>query len=417
VVVRSGGRLVVAGGTQVEFSEDRLGAGLDPERAELVVEGALNINPSGGAEVRFTSGLPEPMPGDWYGIFVAPRARISARATTIEYPLIGLGANTLEGNHLLDGLSIRRAGRGLVLEDLVGEVELIDLDVRDCRGAAVVVRGRGSLRMPSPALLNNGGAGLARSGGELEFSRGELTGNGIESTQAANMELGPGTFGQVTNNTFRGAIGMRLSTTREVLIRDNSFADHEVGIIAHSSRPQILNNRFARNRLAIELSGEIVPARLELNTIHDSEELLVNHSALEVVAINNWWGTRDASRISSRILGPVVWQPFLNFDPRNPVNFGLAQSYPNPFNGSTIIEFTVGLDDAVIEEENGVLLEVRSTSGALVRRLVRETAFPGVYSVTWDGRDEGGDQVATGVYYYWLRIGSTVVFRKLMVLR
>ena len=417
VVVGPRGRLEIAAGTHVAFSADKLARGLDPARTELVVEGVLVINRPGSGEVTLTSARDNPAPGDWYGICLRPAGSLFASSTTIEFPLVGLRSGTLEGVHQLEGLSIRWADQGIGLDDLQGQMDLSDLDVRDSRGAGVVVNGRGSLNLHSAALVNNGGAGLVRSGGELVFTRGELTGNGLVAASAANMDLRLGTFGRVTSSTFREGIGMRLSDTQEVLIRANSFSDQQVGITSSNSRPQILSNRFSRNELAMELSGDMVPVRLELNTVHDSDRLLENNAAVEVVATNNWWGTSDSRSIAGRILGAVVWQPFLNFDPRNPVVFGLSQSYPNPFNGSVVIEYTVGLDDSVVEEENEVLVEVRNTAGALVRRLVREAAFPGVYSITWDGRDEAGVQVGTGVYYYWLRIGSTVAFRKMMVLR
>ena len=417
IVVGPRGRLEIAGGTHVAFFADQLARGLDPERAELVVEGVLVINRPGGGEVTLTSARDTPAPGDWYGIYLAPAARLLARSTTIEFPQVGLRSATLEGIHQLEELSIRLAVQGIGLENLQGQMDLSDLDVRDCLQTGVEVKGRGSLNLTSPALLNNGGAGLVRAGGEIIFIRGELTGNGLASPGAANMDLGTGTFGRVTSSTFREGIGIRLSGTQEVLIRNNSFSDQQVGITSSNSRPQILSNRFSRNGLAMEVSGDMVPVRMELNTVHDSDRLLENNATVEVVATNNWWGTGDSRSIAGRILGAVVWQPFLNFDPRNPVHFGLAQSYPNPFNGSVVIEYTVGLDDFVVEEENEVLVEVRNTAGALVRRLVREAAFPGVYRITWDGRDEAGVQVGTGVYYYWLRIGSIVAFRKLMVLR
>ena len=96
--------------------------------------------------------------------------------------------------------------------------------------------------------------------------------------------------------------------------------------------------------------------------------------------------------------------------------FGLRQNYPNPFNAATIIEYTIGLDDEVVDDQTEVLLEVRNNSGVLVRRLVQETAFPGIYSVVWDGRDENGNQAGKGVYYYWLRIGERLASRKMMIL-
>ncbi len=117
------------------------------------------------------------------------------------------------------------------------------------------------------------------------------------------MMLGAGTFGEVTSSTFRGGIGIRMDETKEVFIRTNSFFDHQVGVISHNSRPQIIENRFSRNQLALELSGEVVPSRLEMNTINDVNRMLTNNSSLEIVAMNNWWGTRDPDVISELIHG------------------------------------------------------------------------------------------------------------------
>ena len=258
-----------------------------------------------------TSVRDNPAPGDWYGICLRPAGSLFASSTTIEFPLVGLRSGTLEGVHQLEGLSIRWADQGIGLDDLQGQMDLSDLDVRDSRGAGVVVNGRGSLNLHSAALVNNGGAGLVRSGGELVFTRGELTGNGLVAAAAANMDLRLGTFGRVTSSTFREGIGMRLSDTQEVLIRANSFSDQQVGITSSNSRPQILSNRFSRNELAMELSGDMVPVRLELNTVHDSDRLLENNAEVEVVATNNWWGTSDSRSIAGRILGAVVWPAIL----------------------------------------------------------------------------------------------------------
>ena len=63
------------------------------------------------------------------------------------------------------------------------------------------------------------------------------------------------------------------------------------------------------------------------------------------------------------------------------------------------------------------ILEVRSSTGGLVRRLVNQTAVPGDFSVVWDGRDTDGVAMASGVYFYQLTVGEAQLTRKMSLIR
>jgi hypothetical protein len=96
---------------------------------------------------------------------------------------------------------------------------------------------------------------------------------------------------------------------------------------------------------------------------------------------------------------------------RTPRVFALKNPYPNPFNPSTIIEFDVP-KSARIE------LAIYNVAGTLITRLRDGSFKPGVYRVTWDGRDSGGGTVASGVYFCKLTIdGRRTMTRKLVMLR
>jgi hypothetical protein len=88
----------------------------------------------------------------------------------------------------------------------------------------------------------------------------------------------------------------------------------------------------------------------------------------------------------------------------------LFQNYPNPFQVSTAVEFTLAEDCAV-----GVT--VFNVTGQRVRVLVDESRPPGLYRVVWDGRDDRGSRVSPGVYFYRLRAGSYECVRKMLVLK
>ncbi len=68
-------------------------------------------------------------------------------------------------------------------------------------------------------------------------------------------------------------------------------------------------------------------------------------------------------------------------------------SYPNPFNPSTTISYSV-------PENSSVKLDIYDVAGRKVRSLVDESRSAGYHNVVWNGRDENGSQVSSGMYLY-----------------
>ncbi|UCF04383.1 MAG: T9SS type A sorting domain-containing protein [bacterium] len=88
----------------------------------------------------------------------------------------------------------------------------------------------------------------------------------------------------------------------------------------------------------------------------------------------------------------------------------LCQNRPNPFNPSTEITY-------FLPTRGHVLLDVYDVGGRHIRRLVNKTQRGGYHSISWDGRNDGGGRVGTGVYFYRLRTGKRVLSRKMVLLR
>lgn len=88
----------------------------------------------------------------------------------------------------------------------------------------------------------------------------------------------------------------------------------------------------------------------------------------------------------------------------------LGNNYPNPFNPSTVIEYSLA-NDLDVE------LSVYSVNGQRVRTLVNAHQKKGTYSVVWDGRNNVGLQVASGVYFYRIKAGKFVDSKKMILLR
>jgi hypothetical protein len=95
---------------------------------------------------------------------------------------------------------------------------------------------------------------------------------------------------------------------------------------------------------------------------------------------------------------------------------GLGANYPNPFNPSTQIPFTVG--GAAGAHGARVVLRVYNVAGARVATLVDESRAPGTYVARWTGHDDAGVPVASGIYFARLSVnGSAPIVRKLVLLK
>ncbi|MBD3257767.1 T9SS type A sorting domain-containing protein [candidate division GN15 bacterium] len=92
-----------------------------------------------------------------------------------------------------------------------------------------------------------------------------------------------------------------------------------------------------------------------------------------------------------------------------PEEYGLAQNYPNPFNPSTNIDFDVPVNAHVT-------LSVYNVLGQRVTTLVDEQMAPGSYQKVWNGTNDGGSQVASGIYFYRLEADNQVVDTKKMMM-
>ncbi len=92
----------------------------------------------------------------------------------------------------------------------------------------------------------------------------------------------------------------------------------------------------------------------------------------------------------------------------------LGPGYPNPFNSTTTIPFTVASDGGRAVE---VSLQIYNTLGQKVRTLVDDQRTPGQYRAVWDGRNDQGAAVSAGSYICLLRAGDFSATRLLVYLK
>jgi hypothetical protein len=88
----------------------------------------------------------------------------------------------------------------------------------------------------------------------------------------------------------------------------------------------------------------------------------------------------------------------------------LGQNYPNPFNPSTRIDY-------YLPRQYHVKMTIYDVNGKRVRSLVDQPARVGHHWVIWNGLDDSGNRVSSGVYFYRLRVGNNVIAKKLVVVK
>ncbi|MFQ6002502.1 MAG: T9SS type A sorting domain-containing protein [Candidatus Zixiibacteriota bacterium] len=97
-------------------------------------------------------------------------------------------------------------------------------------------------------------------------------------------------------------------------------------------------------------------------------------------------------------------------DDQVPYSFELFQNYPNPFNPTTNIRFS-------LPRSGHVKLDIYNILGKRVTTLVDEDLTAGNKLVTWDGRNDSGKEVASGVYFYKLKAGEYSETKKMILMK
>ena len=122
-----------------------------------------------------------------------------------------------------------------------------------------------------------------------------------------------------------------------------------------------------------------------------------------------------AEDIPVHLIEEALWEVIDNIAgaPSQPPLTILLPNYPNPFNPETWIPYTLSSDDEVV-------IEIYTIDGKLVRRLEIGHQSAGVYvnktsAAYWDGKNEIGESVASGLYFYTLTAGEFTATRKMLI--
>ena len=92
------------------------------------------------------------------------------------------------------------------------------------------------------------------------------------------------------------------------------------------------------------------------------------------------------------------------------LSYKLFPAYPNPFNPSTTISYSIAA-------ESPVTLSIYNGLGKLVKTLVNEIKGPGSYTVSWNGSNNNNEKAAAGMYIYRIEAGKYIETKKMILLK
>lgn len=250
------------------------------------------------------------------------------------------------------------------------------------------------------ALVLFGSAALAGDNrgclGEVDFSMMKTTSNSVEiPIKLKNVK---GVKGYTMVLGYEGDIGNVEFEASEFLYDPLVIPPQ----IDRSNRIILISAAATQRKIAFAAEGTIGNLVLEKKDMYTKirvvEMLLVDKDKnLDVII-----GDADYLKCSAMLID--------GGDVRDGNAKAHLENYPNPANPTTVFKI-------LVDTKSPVSLRIYDANGGLVRNLLNETAVTGEYTVLWDGKDNDGRAVRSGVYFCRLDAGHYSESRKIVVVR
>lgn len=274
------------------------------------------------------------------------------------------------------------------------------------------------------------------------YNNNSLSGGGIDCYKTANHFI---KNNEIFNNYALYGSAITFSES-DCLVENNNINNNTAyysggGISAHQSSLEIISNQIHHN-VAFEHGGGILLSSCSAqNSIIQCNDIYANiafelgdgiYSIDEdtLNAENNWWGDESGpynellnpNGIGNEVYGEVDFIPWSteSFFPTSSIedndqlsinNSILKQNYPNPFNPTTTIDFS-------LQNDSKIELSIYNIKGQKVKTIADNLFDKGNHSVIWNGIDESGISICSGVYLYRLSVnGKIEAVRKCLLLK
>jgi hypothetical protein len=169
------------------------------------------------------------------------------------------------------------------------------------------------------------------------------------------------------------------------------------------------------------LDGTLIDSNMIIHDPENSLQISSDNGVSVTYLYTVWMDNRTSGHGFDIYANVITYRPEVGveeeFADKFISQFNLSQNYPNPFNFITTIPFTVHGKQKTVNSSLPTTLFIYNVLGQKVKTLVDQNKSPGNYTVIWDGRDDSGDEVSSGVYLYQLKSGNQQKTKKLLYLK
>lgn len=177
----------------------------------------------------------------------------------------------------------------------------------------------------------------------------------------------------------------------------------------------LLDARFAddsylseSSEQTIVLQAERYPLRLQMTNLGSAIFEISEMAGTAIIATHT---LRDGDIL--QLANPAVKRLSIRksgLESGVPVQFAVEQNYPNPFNPSTEIRFA-------LPEQSDVRVEIYNAIGQKIATVMDAKLQPGYHQVRWDGKNQSGNSVASGIYFYRVSAGEFVAHKQMILMK
>ena len=197
---------------------------------------------------------------------------------------------------------------------------------------------------------------------------------------------------------------MNNSGSVDIVIGDNDGLLHSIDLngVETANFPVPLGSTIKASATFGDIDGD-----------GDLEIAVPNQSSYILVDYKNTTGSRLWECFKKNTSRTGVASQYITSAPNNEVpvfTTKLGNNYPNPFNPSTTVSFSV-------KESGNAKLEIYNVKGQLIKTLLNDTVSQGYHAVTWNGTDDKGQNVSSGLYLYKLTAKNYKSMKKMIMVK
>ncbi len=187
------------------------------------------------------------------------------------------------------------------------------------------------------------------------------------------------------------------------------FETDVLGFNLYRSETDDINN-------AVQVNASIVPGN---GTTTEPHDYTYNDENAVVTTLYYYWLEVVTLDGSTNVYGSIIYEPTTELTDDVFANkFYLSQNYPNPFNPSGAgRSLTTTILFSLAKDAKDAKIAIYNLKGQKVKTLIDKPVEKGVHSVIWNGKDDSGNSVSSGLYFYKLKAGGFNSTKKMILLK